>query len=124
MRQFLPFLPQPFIPVADGRAPSPKPIGFAAHRAPLFGLAIGPLGHHMSGMTDASHKFAVHSASDGKFYLFYGRKAVDGHEAVAATTYPSPETPQPFDCAAAVIAFAKAHLDATDEDFATHPGDA
>ena len=75
-------------------------------------------------MTDANHKFAVHSTSDGKFYLLYGRKAVEGQEAVAATTYPSPENPQPFDSPVAVIAFAKLHLDATDDDFAAHPGDA
>jgi hypothetical protein len=78
----------------------------------------------MPRMTDASRKFAIHSATDGKFYLLYERNAVEGHEAVAATTYPSPENPQPFDSAAAVIAFAKAHLDATDDDFAAHPGDA
>jgi len=78
----------------------------------------------MAGMTDASRKYAVHSASDGKFYLLYGRKAVEGHEAVAAITYPSPQKPQPFDSAATAIAFAKDNLDATDDDFAAHPGDA
>ena len=51
-----------------------------------------------------------HSDSDGKFYLLYARKAVEGHEAVAVITYPSPQNPHPFDSAAAAIAFAKDHL--------------
>ena len=78
----------------------------------------------MAGMTNASRKYAVHPASNGKFYLLYARKAVEGHEAVAAITYPSPQSPQPFDSAAAAIAFARDHLGATDDDFAVHPGDA
>ncbi len=65
-----------------------------------------------------------HSASDGKYDLLYERKAAEGHEAVAAITYASPENSRPFDSAAAAIAFAKDHLGATDDDFAADPGDA
>lgn len=87
-------------------------------------LAIGTPHPHIRNMTHASRKYAIHSAPDGKFYLLYGRKAVEGQEAVAATTYPSRENPRAFDSAEDVIAFAKETLEATDEDFAEHPGDA
>ena len=76
------------------------------------------------GTTDASRKYAIQSASDGKFDLLYARKAVEGHEAIGATTYSGREKPQPFDSPADAIAFAKANLSATDDDFAAHPGDA
>jgi hypothetical protein len=96
----------------------------AVNQTAFAHLAIGAPQPHIARMTDASRKYAIHSAPDGKFYLLYGRKAVQGHEAVASTTYPSRENPRAFDSAGDVISFAKETLDATDEDFAEHPGDA
>lgn len=96
----------------------------AVNQTAFAHLAIDTPQPHMTGMTDASRKYAIHSAPDGKFYLLYGRKAVQGHEAVAATTYPSRENPRAFDSAEDAISFAKETLDATDENFAAHPGDA
>lgn len=96
----------------------------AVNQTAFAHLAIDAPHPHMTGMTDASRKYAIHSAPDGKFYLLYGRKAVQGQEAVAATTYPSRENPRAFDSAEDAIGFAKESLDATDEDFAEHPGDA
>jgi len=99
-------------------------VAAAVNQTAFAHLAIGAPHHHISGMTDTSRKYAVHPAPDGKFYLLYERKAVQGQEAVAATTFPSRQNPRAFDSAEDVIASAKETLEATDDDFAAHPGDA
>lgn len=78
----------------------------------------------MQWMTDKIHHFAVEPASDGKFYLLFKRKAVEGVPGFAAWRYPENKDGSAcaFESDEAVRAFAKTYLGATDEEFASHPG--